>query len=121
MTHVDGNEFGQLNVLKKINIKSIITYSVGIIWESASLSAGGYFKTVSHQGEAEVGINRHFTVVGDQPMLLWPFNEHPVEVSIEPSNSFKIKLHLRSETGNVCLFLAYRKLLHIWGGVNGEE
>lgn len=56
-------------------------------------------------------------------MLLWPFYEHPVDLLIEQSNAFNIKLHLRSKTGNVCLFLAYRKLLHIWGGVvfNGEE
>lgn len=50
-------------------------------------------------------------------MLLWPFYEHPVDLLIEQSNAFNIKLHLRSETGNVCLFLAYRKLLHIWGGL----
>lgn len=97
---------------EKINMKSIIMYSGCIIWESASLSAEGYFKTVSHLGEAEVGINCRFTVVGDQPMLLWLFYVHPVEVSIEQSNAFKIKLHLRSQIGNVCLFLDYRK--HIY-------
>lgn len=95
----------------------MITYSGCIIWESASLSAEGYFKTVSHQGEAEVGINCRFTVVGGQPMLLWLYYLHPVEVSIKQSNAFKIKLHLRSQIGNVCLFLDYRK--HIYAAYQG--
>lgn len=81
------NKFEQL----KISIKSL-KYSGCIIWESAWFSAEGYFKTVSHQDEAEVGINCRFTVVGDQPMLLWLFYVHPVVVSTEQSNAFKIKL-----------------------------